>query len=104
LRNARIADPGSLASTPGSIAIGALGAHERNSLPSIHGLHDEACAPTTLAGIIDCFVPENITHWSQKLKPVTKDISIPRHSAGCCDGYRQFDPQFEGLSDLQFDR
>jgi hypothetical protein len=96
--------PGSLAAKSRSIAIGALSAHERNSLHSIHGLDDEACARATLAGIGDQFVPENITHWLQKLKPMTKDISVPRHSSGCCNGYWQFDLQFNGLSDFQLDR
>ena len=94
----------SLAAASRSIALGALGAHERNSLRSIHGLDDEACARATVAGAGGRFVPENITHWLQKLKPMTKDISVPRHSSSCCDGYRQFNLQFHGLSDFKFDR
>jgi hypothetical protein len=80
------------AAASSSIAIAALGAHERNSLSSIHGLHDETCASANLACIVGCVVPENITHWLQELKPVTKNIPVPHHSTDCCDGYRQFDP------------
>jgi hypothetical protein len=66
-------------------------------------LYDETCAPTTLA-VVGCFVPDNIMHWLQELKPMTKDIAAPYHSAGGCNAYRQLDLQFDGLSDLQFDQ
>jgi hypothetical protein len=35
---------------------------------------------------------------------MTKDIAAPHYSIGGCDVDRQFDLQFHGLSDLQFDR
>ncbi len=93
-----------LAAISGSVAIGASSAHERNSLPSTHGLHDETCAAATLAGIANRFVPDNIMHGLQEFKPMTKDIAASHHRTGGCHGDRQFDLQFDDLSYLQFDR
>ncbi len=76
---------------PCSVAIGASGAHERNSVPSIGDPHDETCASATRARVIGCFVPHDVMHWLQEPKPMPKDIAAPHDSACGGNRYRQFD-------------
>ncbi len=74
-----------------SVAIGASGAHKTHSVPSIGDLHDETRASATRASIVGRFVPHDIMHWLQELKPMPKDIAAPHNSACGCNGYRNFD-------------
>jgi hypothetical protein len=54
--------------------------------------------------VVGCFLPSHTMQGSQKLKPMTKDITVSHNSTTCCDSDRCLCVEIDDLSHFQFGR